>query len=85
MPSSFAGSPVALAGHVSENNRKAILEGILSQVYAKSIIIKVIDISNFEGTQIDEIYKEVNRKKHKLILVVNKIDTLPEGFTVERV
>ena len=54
-------------------------------MYAKSVIIKVVDITNFEGSQIQEIYDEVNRKKHRLILVVNKIDSLPDGFTVDRV
>ncbi len=53
-------------------------------MYYKSIIIKVIDMANFEGSQIPEIYENVNKKKHKLIIVANKIDALPSGFSVER-
>jgi ribosome biogenesis GTPase A len=54
-------------------------------MYSKSIVIKVMDITNFEGSLIDEFFEEVNAKKHRLILVVNKIDALPSGFSVERV
>ncbi len=54
-------------------------------MYRRSVVIKVLDITNFEGSEIDELYEEVNQKKHRLIVVVNKIDALPPGFSVERV
>lgn len=44
----------------------------------------MIDITNFEGSQIEEIYNLINSGKHKVLVVVNKIDALPKGFTVER-
>ena len=53
-------------------------------MYYKSIVIKVIDMANFEGSQIPEIFENVNKKKHKLIIVCNKIDALPKGFSVDR-
>ena len=42
------------------------------------------DISNFEGSFDKEILKEVEKGKHKLLFVANKIDALPKGFTVDR-
>jgi ribosome biogenesis GTPase A len=47
-------------------DREKILSSILEKMYYKSIVIKVIDMANFEGSQIDEIYENVNLKKHKL-------------------
>jgi len=42
----------------------------------------VIDITNFEGSQIDEIYELINRKKCRVLIIVNKIDALPNEFKV---
>ncbi len=53
-------------------------------MYYKSIVIKVIDMANFEGSQIPELYDHINEKKDKLIVVCNKIDALPHGFSVDR-
>ena len=65
-------------------NRDKIIEEVLYKMFPRSIVIKVIDIVNFEGSQIDEVYKNVNDKKHRLIVVINKIDALPKGLNVER-
>ena len=65
-------------------DREKILSSLLEKMYYKSIVIKVIDMANFEGSQIDEIYEHVNLKKHKLLIVCNKIDALPKGFSVDR-
>ena len=54
-------------------------------MYSRSIVIKVIDMANFEGSQIPELYDHVNMKKHKLIIVANKIDALPKGMKVDRI
>ncbi len=48
-------------------------------------MLYVSDMSNFEGSLAKEILTEVEKKKHRLIFVGNKIDTLPSGFTVDRV
>lgn len=73
-----------LAHHVQAMDRDRILKAIVERMYFKSIVIKVIDMANFEGSQIPEIYENVNLKKHRLIILCNKIDALPEGFSVER-
>jgi 30S ribosome assembly GTPase len=65
-------------------DREKILSSILEKMYYKSIVIKVLDMANFEGSQIEEIYENVNLKKHKLLIVCNKIDALPKGFSVDR-
>lgn len=65
-------------------NREKIIEEVLYKMYPRSIVIKVIDIVNFEGSQIEEVYKNVNEKKHRLIIVINKIDSLPKGLNIER-
>ena len=41
-------------------------------------------MANFEGSQIPELYDHINEKKDKLIVVCNKIDALPHGFSVDR-
>ena len=78
------GTPKPLAHYVHTMDREKILKSVLEKIYFKSIVIKVIDMANFEGSQIPEIYENVNLKKHKLIIVCNKIDALPKGFSVDR-
>lgn len=84
-PGDLPGVPTVLAHHVHLMDRDQILSSILDKMYFKSIVIKVIDMANFEGSQIPEIYENVNLKKHRLLIVCNKIDALPKGMTVERV
>jgi ribosome biogenesis GTPase A len=76
----LAGSAVVLADHVQAMDRQQILEAILEKIYRRSIIIKVLDIANFEGSQIQEIYDDVRHKKHRLLIICNKLDALPEGI-----
>ena len=83
-PNTFVhGVPLKLSDHVANFDRDEILKNIFKQIYSRSIIIYVIDITNFEGSQIEEIYKLVNSGKHRLLVVVNKIDALPKGFKVK--
>jgi ribosome biogenesis GTPase A len=58
------------------------VRNVFKQIYSRSIIIYVIDITNFEGSQIEEIYSLINKDKHRVLVVVNKIDALPKGFSV---
>lgn len=74
-----------LAPYVNDFNRKELLRVMFSKIYPRSVIVYVCDMSNFEGSLADEILKEVEMKKHRLIFVGNKIDTLPSGFTIDRV
>lgn len=77
-----AGVPVHLAKHVLEMDRKNILDKVFKKIHENSIIIKVVDIANFEGSIIEEVFGLINRKKHRLLLVVNKIDAMPKGFDI---
>ena len=79
----MAGQAVKLADHVVQFNRGEIVRNIFKQIYSRSIIIYVIDITNFEGSQIEEIYNLINSGKHRVLVVVNKIDALPTGFKVQ--
>ena len=74
-----------LAPYVNDFDREKLLKMILGKMYPRSIVIYVSDMSNFEGSLAKEIFTEVEKKKHRLIFVGNKIDTLPSGFTVDRV
>ena len=47
-------------------------------------MLYVLDITNFEGSQIEEIYDLINNKRHRVIVVVNKIDALPKGFSIQK-
>lgn len=78
------GKVTRLADHVASFNRQAILRSVFKQIYSRSVIFYVIDITNFEGSQIDEVYDLINNHKHKVLVIVNKIDALPKGFTVDR-
>lgn len=55
----------------------------MSKIYARSVIIYVCDMSNFEGSIVPEILRMVEKDHHKLIIVANKIDALPKGFKME--
>lgn len=72
-----------LAPFVHNMDRNKIVDEIRNRMYKKSIVIMVMDITNFEGSQVEEFWEEVNTKKHRLLVVVNKIDALPLGFDVE--
>lgn len=41
-------------------------------------------MSNFEASLTPEILQEIEKNRHRLIFVGNKIDTLPSGFTIDR-
>ena len=77
-----SGQVVKLSDHVANFNRDGIIRNIFKQVYHGSIIMYVIDITNFEGSQIDEIYELINKKKCRVMIIVNKIDALPNSFKV---
>lgn len=58
---------------------------MFSKIYKKSICLYVCDISNFEGSLDQEVLTEIEKGKHTMIFIANKIDALPKGFTIERV
>lgn len=44
----------------------------------------VVDMANFEASLIPELFEHINKKKHRLLIIANKIDALPEGFDITR-
>ena len=64
-------------------DRKKLLDLMFKKIYSRSIIIYVCDASNFEGSIVPEIFKRVEKDRHRLVLVANKIDTLPRGFKMD--
>ena len=69
---------------VTSFDRDALVKGLFSKIYGRSIVLYVLDITNFEGSQIEEIYDLINNKRHRVIVVVNKIDALPKGFNIQK-
>ena len=69
---------------VTSFDRDALVKGLFSKIYGRSIVLYVLDITNFEGSQIEEIYDLINNKRHRVIVVVNKIDALPKGFSIQK-
>lgn len=84
LPVFEAGRALNLSEHVLSFNRENIIQTVFKQIYSRSIIIYVIDITNFEGSQIEEIYDLINKGKHRVLVVVNKIDAIPHHFKVQR-
>lgn len=84
LPVFEAGRPLNLSEHVLSFNRANIVQTVFKQIYSRSIIIYVIDITNFEGSQIEEIYDLINKGKHRVLIVVNKIDAIPHSFKVQQ-
>jgi ribosome biogenesis GTPase A len=66
-------------------NRESLLKAVFDRMFSKSIVILVLDIVNFESSQIDEVFTHINTNKHRLLVVINKIDALPTGFGVDRI
>ena len=73
---------IPLAARVASSDRKEILHQICKQVYHGSIIIYVLDITNFEGSEVQEFYQLINQKKCRVLFIANKIDALPDSFKV---
>jgi ribosome biogenesis GTPase A len=72
-----------LAPFVNSFDRDKLLRLMMSKIYARSIIVYVCDMANFEGSIVPEIFEMVERDHHRLIVVGNKIDALPKGFKIE--
>ena len=56
---------------------------MLPKIYARSIIVYVCDVSNFEASIVPEVLEMVEKQHHRLIVVANKIDALPSGFKLD--
>ena len=74
-----------LAAHVNNFDRKQMLRSMLAQIYPRSIIIYVCDFANFEASLVPEIFDQIVKDKHRVIIVANKLDSLPKGFKLDSV
>lgn len=72
-----------LAPHVNNFDREKVLRYLLPKIYARSIIIYVCDMANFEASIVPEVFEKIEKEHHRVILVANKIDTLPSGFKLD--
>ena len=72
-----------LAPHVNSLDRHKLLKEMKAKIFNRSIIIYVCDMSNFEGSIVPEILQMVEKDRHRLILVGNKIDAIPKNFKMD--
>lgn len=56
---------------------------MLPKIYSRSIIIYVCDAANFEASIVPEIFDMIEKDRHRVLVVFNKIDTLPKGFKID--
>ena len=72
-----------LAPFVQDFNRDKLLRMMMSKIYSRSIIVYVVDMTNFEASLVPEIFQMIERQHHRVIIVANKIDAIPQGFKVD--
>lgn len=56
---------------------------MLPKIYSRSIIMYVCDAANFEASIVPEVFKMIEKERHRVVIVVNKIDALPKGFKLD--
>ena len=56
---------------------------MLPKIYSRSIIVYVCDAANFEASIVPEVFEMIEKERHRLLVVVNKIDALPKGFKLD--
>ena len=66
-----------LAPYVADFDRERLLKIMLPKIYSRSIIVYVVDMTNFEASIVPEIFEMIEQKHHRLIVVANKIDAIP--------
>lgn len=74
-----------MSNYVANFDREGVLKYIVEQIKHWDIIVKVVDILDFEATQIQEIYDIAKKEKCELIVIVNKCDCLPRRVSFDRV
>lgn len=62
-----------------------ILNYIFSSMKNHSVILKIVDLIDFNGSFIQEIYTEASKKHCHMILIANKIDVLPKEYKYSRI
>ena len=72
-----------LAPYVNNFDREKLLSLMLPKIYARSIIVYVCDVANFEASIVPEVFEKIEKEHHRVIIVANKIDALPKGFKLD--
>jgi ribosome biogenesis GTPase A len=70
---------------IASKSSESLLEDIFNMVKFNSIIIQVVDLLDFNGSLLKEVFERSLSKKSHVILVVNKIDALPLEAKLERI
>ena len=70
---------------ISHRTPMQALQDIFEPIKFNSIILKVVDLIDFNGSFIKEIYNFAQEKKCHLVLILNKIDALPLGYKEKRI
>lgn len=70
---------------ISHKSPLKSLQDIFDPIKHNSIILKVVDIIDFNGSFIQEIYQFAKEKKCHMLLILNKIDALPLGYKDTRI
>ncbi|CAI2386276.1 unnamed protein product [Moneuplotes crassus] len=73
-----------LSDFVLDFDHKGIMDYIKKHIHYRDIIIKIVDITDFQGTIMPEIFEVARHNKNHLILVVNKVDCLPKHVSFIR-
>mmetsp|Transcript_14282 Transcript_14282/g.20878 ORF Transcript_14282/g.20878 Transcript_14282/m.20878 type:complete len:464 (-) Transcript_14282:1784-3175(-) len=58
---------------------------LFESIQPNSVVLKVVDLLDFEGTLRKDVFDLIQQKNCKCILVPNKIDALPPGYKYERI
>ena len=64
---------------------ETLMTDIFGMVKYNSIMIKVVDLLDFNGSLIEEIFQRAAARKSHMILVLNKVDALPSDAKIERI
>ena len=70
---------------ISHRSPLQSLSDIFNPIKHRSVILKVVDIIDFNGSFIQEIYNFAKEKNCSILLILNKIDALPTGFKETRI
>ena len=70
---------------LSLKSPETLMTDIFGMIKFNSIIIKVVDLLDFNGSLIEEIFLRAAARKSHVILVLNKIDALPSEAKIERI
>jgi len=75
---------VSIEKHLQNMDLEAFINEIYSEIKPYSLVIYLIDLSNFLSTIIPQVLAMKSLKTCKIWLVINKMDVLPEDFNISQ-